>query len=791
MTLLRSLRPTILDRYVAREILPPTALGLLLFTFVLLLDNITNLMKLLVSRGADFPTVVRAFVYILPSIFSVTIPMAFLLGVLLAFGRLASDSEIVALRASGVSPARLLRPVMGLSAVAAVLTFYVVAVALPVANQAYREIVFSLVVSKANAAMKPRVFSDDLVPGMVVYVSDIPAAKSGRWRDVFLHDLRNPRRPQVVLARGGRLVIEKDTRRVALFLEKGVTYAFHPTTPEQDEVSQFSSASLPLPFEEFFPRVPLAKGDREMSLDELRSRVAELQAQGRPRLEWGRFAVEIHKKYAIPAACFVFGLLGLGLSLGSKKEARSAAFGLSIVVIFIYYVMIRLGEQAGDTDLLHPFVGMWAANAIMGAIAVTLLVLNHREAAFDPLDPSHYAALLPRVRRPGEASAPVVVRPLPARRPVVVVRVPRLSLPLPGIIDRYLARAYTGHFAMVLTAFWSLFVLVSFIDLVDDMNQNRVKGAVLLHYYAFETPSIVYLLTPLAILVAVLITFGVMSRRNEMTALKAAGVSLYRASLPVLGMAGLTSVLMFGAAEFMLPFFKKVANQDFNVIKGRPPQSSNIFERRWILGSDDRIYNYDFLERGPAAGGITLHQLSVYDVDPKSWMLQDRLFANRASWNGVSYDLERGWRRTFLPAPGFRAFEQGRTREIEPPHYFRQEDRETETLGLRELRAYIARLEMLGLDVVALRVQLHRKVAYPAVCLVMTLLGIPFAFVVARRGALYGIAASILIAIVYWASLAIFEAFGNAAVLPAALAAWGPNVIFGTAGLYLMFTLQT
>jgi len=102
-----NLRPrvTLLDRYVIREVLPPTGIGLLLFTFILLLDQISQLMKILVSKGADFGTVVRAFVYLLPSIFSVTVPMAFLLGVLLAFGRLASDSEIVALRASGVSPA--------------------------------------------------------------------------------------------------------------------------------------------------------------------------------------------------------------------------------------------------------------------------------------------------------------------------------------------------------------------------------------------------------------------------------------------------------------------------------------------------------------------------------------------------------------------------------------------------------------------------------------------------------------------------------------------------------------
>src|SRR2546427_2970869 len=124
---LAALRPTILDGYVVREMVPPTALGLLLFTFILLLDTISNLMRILVSRGAELVTVVQAFLYLLPSIFSVTIPMAFLLGVLLAFGRLASDSEIVALRASGVSPARLLRPVGVLSAVTGLAPFSFVA----------------------------------------------------------------------------------------------------------------------------------------------------------------------------------------------------------------------------------------------------------------------------------------------------------------------------------------------------------------------------------------------------------------------------------------------------------------------------------------------------------------------------------------------------------------------------------------------------------------------------------------------------------------------------------------
>lgn len=782
-----SFRPTLLDAYVVKEILPPTGLGLLLFTFVLLLDQISQLMKILVSRGADLATVVKAFVYLLPSIFSVTIPMAFLLGVLLAFGRMASDSEIVALRASGVSPVRLLRPVIALSLLVGSATFYIVAVALPTANQAYREVIYALFLSKARTGVAPRVFNDDLLRemGMVLYVSDI-ASGSGEWRDVFLYDDRDPRKPSIILARGGHLEIDKTRKTVALKLQQGAIHSFGSPDAATYERLDFESRDFPIPFEQFFPRVPLAKGDREMSLSELKSIVRDLRSKGKGRAQTGRYEVEYHKKFAIAAACIVFGLLGLALSMGSRKEARSAAFGLSIAIIFVYYVLIRLGEQAGDTGLLSPFLAMWGANLLLGAAAITLLVLNHRLAAFDPLEPSHYSALFVGLW-------PKKTTRLAARtrgsRPVVVVKIPRPSVRFPGLLDRYIARSYFGKLALVIAAFWALFVLGDFIDLFDDVQTNRVKGSVVVHYYAFKTADILHLITPVAVLVAVLVTFGVMGRRNEITAMKAAGISVYRATLPTVVLGVLVSLTMFAAMEYILPSMNRVAKRDFNIIKGRPPEPSSLLDRKWVLGSAGNLYHYDFVE--PRPRGIALHNLSVFDIDTRKWELLDLLHAARATWNGVAYDLEKGWRRGFGPRAGFREFPQSRTREIDAPSYFSQEDRPADTLRFQELRSHIASLEKLGLDVIQLRVQLHRKLAFPLICVVMTLLGIPFAFVVARRGALYGVAASVLLAIVYWACQGIFDALGNNAYLPPLLAAWAPNLLFGGAGLYLMFTLET
>lgn len=803
MRLLRALRPTLIDTYVIREILPPTGLGLLLFTFILLLQQITLLTGILVSRGADFATILRIFVNLLPSIFATTIPMAFLLGVLLAFGRLASDSEIVALRASGVSAARLLRPVLALATACTLVTLYTMAVALPRANQTYREVFYSVIVSRAKTTVKPRIFFDDLLPGMVLYVADVSTA-TGEWKDVFIHDVRVPQKPQLILARSGRLVIDDVSQRVQLSLKHGSIHSVDPTRPEVYENQRFAEGDFPLSFDAVFKRLPLTKGDREMSLAELSAKVRELRAQGKGPKETARFQVEWHKKFAIPAACLVFGLLGLGLSLGSKKEARSAAFGLSIAVIFVYYVIIRLGEQAGDTGLMSPFLAMWGANLVLGAIAVTLLVLNHREAAFDPLDPAHYRLLVPRLKRrePGAAAA----RPSAPRRhrpgqPAVVLRVPRLALPLPGLLDRYILRQYLGHLSLVAAGFWAIYFLAHFLDLFDDIQQNRVKGAVVVHYYAFYAPFILNLTAPVAVLVAVLVTYGVLARRNEITAMKAGGLSLYRISFPAVAMGAVFSLALFCLGEFILPHTNKIAARDFNVIKGRPPQSSSFLQRRWILGSDGRFYNYDYLAEGArpeeqsatssTAGSVSLFGLSVYDVDPKSWELRERIFVNRAAWSDGVYDLDRGWRRSFGPQASFKAFEDARSREFEPPSYFKKEERDSDTLRFDELRQHIASLERLGLDVVKLKVQLNRKLAFPLVALVMTLIGIPFSFVVARRGALYGIGLSIVLAILYWACLQIFEALGNNALLPPLLAAWAPNLLFGVAGLYLMLTLET
>jgi LPS export ABC transporter permease LptG len=395
----------------------------------------------------------------------------------------------------------------------------------------------------------------------------------------------------------------------------------------------------------------------------------------------------------------------------------------------------------------------------------------------------------------------------------IVVRVPRFTVRFPSLLDRYVMAGYIGHFSLILIGFITIFLLGDFMDLFDDIQQHRVPGRVVLEYYAFHLPQIVSWVVPVAFLVSALVTYGLLARRNEVTAMKAGGISVYRLVIPVFLAGALGSGLLGLMQEMVLPAANRIKARPYNIIKGRPPQVLGRDDRRWFLGSDGRFYNYDYLvdRRGGSEPGMidrstsrefSLNGLSVYDVDSESWTLRERLFVSRAVWKprDWGYELERGVRVTIGSQATSNTFEGMQVGaygsrepggEIEPPNYFRREEPPSDMLGFLELQQHIRGISARGFDTTGLEVQLHRKVSFPMVALVMTLIGVPFSFSVARRGALYGIGIAIVVAIVYWACLGAFEAFGNNAWLPPLLAAWAPNLLFAGAGLYLMFTLDT
>ena len=388
----------LLDRYVVREVLPPFLLALLVFTFVLMIPPLMDVAEGLIAKGVAPTTIVQIMATLVPQALGVTIPMAFLIGLLIGLGRLSADREVVALQACGVSLARLLRPTLALAALAAAATAYILIVSLPDANQSFRELTYSVIASRAQDEVKPRVFYEDF-PNVIVYVRDAPPGSS-EWSDVFLADTRNPASPEIFISERGRMLLNREERRVAILLEDGARHQVVPERPEEYEVHEFDRMVMSLDPETVFPRVGPQRGYPELSIPELQEEVDRLTEAGLPP---HRPIMEIHRKFSIPAACFIFALLGLALGINNRKDGKLASFVIGIGVIFAYYVSMYMSEAAAKGGLVSPHLAMWLPNLALGVPGLWL-VWRRSASAARPLHPVAAVRLRQTAnRRPGSA----------------------------------------------------------------------------------------------------------------------------------------------------------------------------------------------------------------------------------------------------------------------------------------------------------------------------------------------------------------------------------------------------
>lgn len=785
----------ILDRYLIREILVPLCLGLVVFTFVLEIPPILQQGEQLIARGVEWPIVIRVLLTLLPQALAVTIPMAVLIGVLIGLGRMSADREWVAMQACGISLYRLLRPIALLAAAGAAATLYVMIVALPNANQAFREITFNVVASRVEGAVRPRAFFEEF-PNHVLYVRD--AVPGDGWRDVFLADSSRPDRTTVYLAREGRLQIDRAHRIVRLLLEHGTWHTTRADRPDVYEGTEFQTIALRLDPQTVFPPPP-SKGVPEMSIAELRASLAEAASRHQPTYSQ-QFMIQ--QKLSIPAACLVLAIVGLALGASARKDGKLASFVLGFCVIFVYYVLLWTARAAAIGSGVAPGLAPWVPNVLLGAAGAVLLLWRAR-AADQPIRISLPAFWKDAGAGAGEtagAAAGATRRGRP--RVVVVIRVPHLDVPRPSLLDLYVAGQYLRVFLLGIVALLGIFYISTFMDLADKLFRGSTTSAVLLRYFYFQTPQYVYYVIPMSVLLATLVTVGLMTKNSELIVMRACGISLYRTAVPLLLFALTASAVLFGLQEQVLARANHEADRLNRVIRGLPPQTASVGGRRWLAGRNGDLYHYDLFDA--AANRFT--RLEIYHLDVTRWRLlaltaaADAALVRRAGAGdrpGPDWQARQGWTRAF-PAGGrrdkdrirYETFDR-RLLSLESPEYFKSVEPDPEQMTYVQLKSYVGRLKATGAYAVPYMVALQRKIAFPLVTLVMTLLAVPFAVTTGRRGALYGIGVGIVLAIVYWIALSVFAALGTAGVIAPVLAAWAPNILFGAAAMYLVLTVRT
>jgi LPS export ABC transporter permease LptG/LPS export ABC transporter permease LptF len=760
-----------LDRYIFKEIFFPSVIAVVALTFVAFIREIGALLEVMVRQSATMSEIWAISVAIFPNVLTFTIPMAVLVGILTGFGRMSSDSEAIAFRAAGVSMKRLLYPVMFVGGLAWACNLMLAVWVAPRTAAHLRDLKYDIAIKQVSLELKARVFNESLT-NWILYVQDV-TAEGMTWRGIMLADLHDPNDPRVTFARSGALVADRNTRTFQLTLTDGNTHNVSPLAPDQYSFSGFqtNTISIPMPEAPPKPEIPsLAETGTGTIWDKMQSNTATYEER-----------VEFHRRLALPFACLFFALVGLPLGVSTSRGGKSMGLVLSLILMLVYYLAFIGGTRVANNSQFSPFLGAWLPN--LGFLAFALFLFLRSDRAYENRVLGQLASAISWLSNKAGAVRPS--RKAVSRWAYSLTHHPKFF----RLLDIYVLRGFWFFFVLVLIVFVSLFVIVTLFELLPDIVKNNVAASVVISYFLYLLPQILYYVIPLTVLLAILINLGTLTKTNEILAVKAGAISLYRMALPLLIMALLLSAGIYFLQDFLLPYANQRQDEYRNVIKGRAAQTYRDPQRKWMVGSSDQIYHYTYFDPNQNLfGGI-----SIYAFQPGTFNLSEWVFAARAVWTGSSWSFEDGWIRK-LSADGsvkYEEFDRLDFPDVDDPDYFKKEVRTAAQMTYGELRTYVDDLKQSGFDVSNLMVDLNRKLSFPLVSFIMAIIGIPFSFKTGRKGAFYGIGLCVVVGIFYWSTFELFDKLGGINRLSPLIAAWFPNLIFGFSGIWMMLRVKT
>ena len=779
-----------LDRYLLRELSSPFLFGVTLFTFFLFLDRIYQLTDLVVTKGVPFHLVLQLLLYMLPAFFTNTLPMALLVAVLLAGGRLSADLEIVAFKAAGLSLVRLFRPILVAAVAVSLVCGALSLIIAPRMSKAFQTQLFRILQARASAGLKERVFNTTF-GDVVIYVEDVSASRVG-LKGIIVSDERDPKLSRIVTAREGRLFSDEATQRITLRLLNGgvseadVAPANAPESLTREILAPGGAASAKryryTAFQVYDMNLVLEsplkttarfeKPEKDLGFRDLVQKIDELRGNPRARAP---YVVERHKRFAFPVAALVFALVGFPLAVRSHRGGRSIALVGSLVILVSYYLLMTTLEGMALREALPAWVAIWAPNAVFAAIGATLLLVTALEwraprmsAIWRILDTIWQSVPRPRARREERATT--------ARETTL-------------LIDRYLLRQYLGFMGIALVVAAALFFVIDLLQTLDRYLRAKPPLLYIAEHFLYRTPVAVHEALPIVMLVATIFMFLTLTRYHELTALKAAGISLYRVSAPILLLGVAVAVGSGFFQELALPILNERGDEVDQVkIRGLRPRHLQLRSRIWLRSGDTRFYRVELLS--PTTG--ELYGVTVLEIDDQ-FRLVNRLDARRARWTPAGWEVSDGAFREVMPGGQVNTvpFKHAAIELEESFGDFTQTQKQVSAMSYLELRDYVNRLQGAGFQVHRYLVDLYSKLSSPLKNLIMVLVAIPFALQSPRGGRLFGVGLAIALMAAYTVVHYVALAFSRADLLPPLLAAWTANIVFLGIGASLFLRART
>lgn len=759
--------PRLIERYILRTIFPYALAAFALVTGILFVQQSGRYLESIFHTAVPATFTYNVALAVLPTVLTVTVPMAVLAGTIIGFGRMGSDSELIAMQAGGASRRQIVLPALLIGIMATLVAFEVNLNEAPRAQQQLRSIIARAALYRLDSPVEPQTFTTD-IPGYLIYVREGDKTR-GQWGGVFLRSQEADGSIRLVTASSGR--IDSSAEKSELVLQDAVQTKLPPANAANQQYVVERLAQLRILFNtgrnDLITRLerPELKPD-EMTFRELRAFLN--RSAGTDHRE---AVLTFHKRLALSLSPLLFAFLGGSLALRLRRGSRGFGALISLVVMLAYYLLTLAGDQMARAGSIPPVVGGWAATLLTLLVGLVLFVTKR------PLAISLFRRSA-RVTTPrsDETSA----RKADAQH--------RLRVRFPTLLDTSVVRTMALSFFFAFIALALLFDIFTTFELWRFVVSKGVSVNLVAEYLFYLTPLIAIEMFPGSVLMAALLTYALIARRREAVAWWASGQSVYRLMLPGLTFALIVAAGSWFIQERVMPQANVLQDDLRARIRGNPAQSSGA-DRRWLVSADGlRIYSYDFDEqkqslRKPAIFEFNSARTELKRVitgEEARWTTPNRMEVRQANW--IDLDQARVTTQTA---------ETMTVDPVEPPSVFRPTVDRPSQLDSNRLRDYIKTLKARGADTAVLGVGLQKKYASPFSILIMALIGMPLAISLGRKSTVLALCSAVFVSLFFWLVGSGFEQLGEHALLPPAVAAWAPIAIFAGGAFYFISRVRT
>lgn len=762
----------LIERYVLKTILPYGIAALVLVTAILFVQQVGRYFETIFHGVMPAGFIYSLALALLPTVLVFTLPMAVLCGTIIGLSRMSSDSELVAMRAAGISTWRTFWPALAIGVLATAATMYLNLQEVPRSQRQLRSVALRSALYKLDSPVEPRTFTTDF-PGKVIYVRDGDKAK-GQWGRVFIQSQQQDQSVNLITARAGRIDTSADQSELVL-QDAMQTTVPPPNAKDQSYVVEHLDL-LRIVFNTGRKSIldKLQKPDRnsdEMSFRDLRKYVAQTTGA-----EHREASMVLHKRLSLAFAPFVFSFFGSALALRMRRGGRGFGVLVSFAIMLLYYLLTIGGDQAGRAGTVPPVVGAWFATALILTVGFLILVFRQRDIRL--------------WFRPRSVAATSVEDVAEKKEALTRHFSPRLWIAsFPTLLDLGIVRTMIISFVVGFVALVLIFDVFTTFELWRFISSNRASVKLVAEYLFYLLPLISVELFPGSVLVAALMTYALIARRREAVAWWATGQSVYRLMLPGLVFAMAIAGGAWFIQERVMPRSNIIQDSLRARIRGNIAQLAAGTERRWLVSTDgSRIYSYDFDEARQV-----LLKPAIYEFDSQQIELKRVIKGEEGKWlSSKEFEISKAeWINLNQAKVARESAEQLKISNVDPPTAFRPTVDRPSQMNASGLRSYIHALKARGAETATLAVALQRKYAAPFSVIVMALIGMPLAVSFGRKSTVVALCSAVVVSLAFWLVSAGFQQLGEHSLLPPEPAVWTPIVIFACSGLYFISRVRT